>query len=155
MAAAAGHEEQQRVREAAGNALRGAYAPYSNYPVGAAALLDNGLLISGANVENASYGLTLCAEAGMVAKLPAQRTTDGVPLPRLRTVAVVNADRELIMPCGRCRQLLAEFADERTVVLSKDGPVSLAALLPMAFGPRDLAGTRNQSTEPRQAKENS
>lgn len=140
--------------------MRGAYAPYSRYPVGAAALLENGTLISGANLENASYGLTLCAETSMVAGLPAQRADQHAALPRLRVIAVVNADNELITPCGRCRQVLAEFADEHTVVLTRSGPVPLGQLLPMAFGPADLAAgttdpatTQTTTTAPRQGKE--
>ena len=136
--AAAELETQQRLKCAAHTAMQTAYAPYSNYPVGAAALLADGALISGANVENASYGLTLCAETAMVATLPGHRNSPTEPLPVLRTIAVVNAAGELIMPCGRCRQVLAEFADEQTVVLAGDGPIPLGQLLPRAFGPADV-----------------
>src|ERR1041384_3550114 len=91
------------LREAAVAAMRRAYAPYSNFPVGAAALVDDGRIVTGCNVENASYGLGLCAECGLVSALHA--TGGG----RLTHFTCVDGKGELLMPCGRCRQLLYEF----------------------------------------------
>ena len=88
------------LRAAATLAMKSAYAPYSKYPVGVAGLVDDGRIVSGCNVENASYGLTLCAECGMVSSLHA--TGGG----RLVAVACVDGAGEALMPCGRCRQLL-------------------------------------------------
>jgi len=81
-------------------AMRRAYAPYSRFPVGAAALVDDGRIVSGCNVENAAYGITLCAECGMVSDL--HRSGGG----RLMAVSCVNGSGDPLMPCGRCRQLL-------------------------------------------------
>jgi cytidine deaminase len=90
------------LREAADEAMGRAYARYSRYRVGAAALVDDGRVVSGCNVENAAYGVTLCAECGLVSQL--HMTGGG----RLTHFVCVNGERELIMPCGRCRQLLVE-----------------------------------------------
>ena len=109
-----------------------AYAPYSHFPVGAAAEVDDGRVVVGCNVENAVYGLGLCAECGLVAQLCA--TGGGV----LRRVAIVGADGEPVPPCGRCRQLLLEHGDPGTEVLTPSGVMTLEALVPAAFGPRFL-----------------
>ena len=110
-----------------------AYAPYSGLRVGVAGLTDSGEIVVGCNVENASYGLTLCAECGMVSALNAAGGG------RLVAVSCVAADRdELLMPCGRCRQLLYEFGGRDVLVDHPDGPLTLGELLPHAFGPDDL-----------------
>ncbi len=120
------------LRAAAIAAMAHAYAPYSHYPVGAAALVEDGRTVTGCNVENASYGLTLCAECGLVSSLHA--TGGG----RLVAFACVNGAAELISPCGRCRQLLFEHGGPDLLVDSAAGPVTMAQLLPGAFGPWDL-----------------
>ncbi|MCH8560228.1 cytidine deaminase [Nesterenkonia sp. LB17] len=109
-----------------------AYVPYSDYPVGAAALLEDGSIISGCNVENASYGLTLCAECTMIGAL--QMAGGG----KIVAFTCVNRQGEYITPCGRCRQLLLEFSAPTMHVRTARGATTLAALLPEAFGPRDL-----------------
>ena len=118
-------------REAAGRA----YAPYSHVHVGAAALVDDGRVVRGCNVENASYGLTLCAECGLVSDLCA--TGGG----RLVALAVVAGDGAYLAPCGRCRQVLYEFGGPDLMVDTGDeaGPSTLGELLPGAFGPDDVA----------------
>ena len=123
----------EALREAARAIMRRAYAPYSKYPVGAAALVDDGRTVAGCNVENASYGVTLCAECGLVSALHA--TGGG----RLVAFTCVNGSGELIMPWGRCRQLLWEHAGPRRRVDTRGGARPLAELLPDAFGPDDLA----------------
>jgi cytidine deaminase len=120
------------LRTAAREAMRHAYVPYSHYPVGAAALTDDGRLVSGCNVENASYGLTLCAECGLVSSLYA--TGGG----QLVAFACVDRHEAVLMPCGRCRQLLWEHAADGMLVDTADGPVPMAELLPRAFGRADL-----------------
>ncbi|WP_405179762.1 cytidine deaminase [Nocardia sp. NBC_01377] len=123
-----------------GNAIevmRKAYAPYSRFPVGAAALSDDGRIVSGCNVENVSYGLGLCAECVLVGNL---FVTGGG---RLVAVSVSDSRGEILMPCGRCRQLLYEHGGPELLVDHRDGPVPLRQLLPDAFGPDDLdAGQR-------------
>ena len=103
--------------------LANAYAPYSKFPVGAAAVADDGRLVVGCNVENASYGLGLCAECGLVGALHAGGGG------RLVAVAVVGPDGEPVMPCGRCRQLLYEFGGEDLLVETVDGPKRMAEVL--------------------------
>jgi len=109
-----------------------AYAPYSQVRVGAAALVDDGRIVAGANVENASYGLSLCAECSLVGQLAA--TGGG----RLVAFTVVGGDGEYLAPCGRCRQLLHEFGGPALRIHVGDRVVTLADLLPGAFGPDDL-----------------
>lgn len=109
-----------------------AYAPYSGFPVGAAALADDGRLLSACNVENASYGLGLCAECGLVSAL---HSSGGG---RLVQFACVGPDDEVLMPCGRCRQLLYEHGGADLLVLTERGPEPMSALLPDAFGPDQL-----------------
>jgi len=120
------------LRAAAAAAAERAYAPYSNLRVGAAALVDDGRVVSGCNVENASYGLTLCAECGLVSDLV--RTGGGRPV----AVSCMTPGDELLMPCGRCRQLLYEFGGDALLVDTSQGPVRLGDLLPHAFGPDEL-----------------
>jgi cytidine deaminase len=123
------------LRAAAVEALRHAYVPYSHFPVGVAGLADDGRVVSGCNVENASYGLTLCAECGLVSDLA--RTGGG----RLVAVACVGADGRPLMPCGRCRQLLWEHGGAEMLLETVSlGIVPLREVLPDAFGPADLGG---------------
>jgi cytidine deaminase len=110
-----------------------AYTPYSGYPVGAAARVDDGRVVSGCNVENAAYGATLCAECGLVSSLHA--TGGG----RLTHALCVNGSGEVIMPCGRCRQLLSEHAAPDMLMLTVSGVRPMTEVLPDAFGPADLA----------------
>lgn len=145
------------LHRAAEAACARAYAPYSHFPVGAAALVDDGRIVVGCNVENASYGVGLCAECGLVSALV------GGGGGRLRALVVVDATGGPCMPCGRCRQLLWEHAAGDMLVDSADGPIPLAELLPRAFGPSDLdrvaaatgrpaTGTGSGTTEPSAAR---
>lgn len=122
------------LREHARSATRRSYAPYSHVSVGAAALTSDGRTIVGSNVENASFGLTLCAECSLVSDLA--RNGGG----RLIAVAVVAGDGEPLAPCGRCRQLLYEFGGSTLLVDAGEdnSPTPLGDLLPNAFGPGDL-----------------
>ena len=108
-------------------AMGTAYAPYSNYQVGAAALVDDGRVVSGCNVENASYGLTLCAECGLVSALHASGGG------RLVAFVCVDAHGSTIAPCGRCRQLLWEHGGEHLQVMTTGGVVPMSAVLPGAW----------------------
>ncbi len=134
------------LRGAALAAMQHAYVPYSHYPVGAAAFTEDGRLVSGCNVENASYGLTLCAECALVSQL--HMTGGG----RLVAFVCVNGVGDTIMPCGRCRQLLYEHSAEGMVLETVSGLRTIDQVIPDAFGPRDLdavaarAGT-NASTD--------
>ena len=121
------------LRGAARTAMARAYAPYSNYPVGAAALVDDGRIVSGCNVENASYGVGLCAECGLVSELHA--TGGG----RLVAFSCVDGRGEILMPCGRCRQLLHEHGGPDLLVDTPEGVWTMGQVLPQAFGPHDLA----------------
>jgi cytidine deaminase len=118
---------------AASEAMGRAYAPYSDFPVGAAALVDDGRTVVGCNVENAAYGVALCAECGLVSQL---HITGGG---RLTHFACVNGSGEVIMPCGRCRQLLWENGGPDLLVLTGSGVRRMDEVLPDAFGPDDLA----------------
>lgn len=113
-------------------AMSRAYAPYSNFPVGVAALVDDGRFISGCNVENASYGLTLCAECGLVSDLIA--TGGG----KLVAVYCVDSHGDALMPCGRCRQLLYEHGGGGLLVMTNEKACPLSELLPWAFGPEEM-----------------
>jgi cytidine deaminase len=115
------------LRAAATEAMRNAYAPYSKFPVGVAALVDDGRIVRGCNVENASYGLTLCAECGAVSALHA--TGGG----RLIALSCVDGNGVSLMPCGRCRQLLWEHGGPDLLVMTGGEPIPMADLLPMAF----------------------
>ncbi|MDT0308145.1 cytidine deaminase [Streptomyces sp. DSM 44917] len=116
-----------RLRAAAREAMERAYAPYSNYRVGAAARVDDGRIVSGCNVENASYGLSLCAECGLVSALHA--TGGG----RLTHFTCCNAAGEVITPCGRCRQLLMEHGGPGLWLQTPEGPRTLGELLPQSW----------------------
>jgi cytidine deaminase len=120
------------LRRAALEAMGQAYAPYSQFPVGAAALVDDGRVIVGCNVENASYGVGLCAECGLVSALHA--TGGG----RLVAFACVDYRGEVLMPCGRCRQLLWEHGGPDLLVDTADGAKAMTEVLPLAFGREDL-----------------
>lgn len=124
------------LRAAASTAAARAYAPYSQLRVGAAGQTADGQIVLGCNVENASYGLTLCAECGLVSALYA---TSSAEKPQLVAVAVVAGDGAPLLPCGRCRQLLLESGGSGLLVDTKTGPVPLSALLPAAFTGTDLA----------------
>jgi cytidine deaminase len=120
------------LRDAAVEAMEHAYAPYSHFPVGVAGLVDDGRVVVGCNVENASYGIALCAECGMVSSLHA--TGGG------RLVAVVCVDRHGadLMPCGRCRQLLWEHGGAGCLVHTEHGIRAMSEVLPDAFDVGDL-----------------
>lgn len=122
----------EELREVARTAMSRAYAPYSDFPVGAAARVDDGRIVSGCNVENASYGLGLCAECGLVSEL---RATGGG---RLTHFTCVDGRGEILVPCGRCRQLLFEFGGEELILETPLGLVPLSEMLPQAFGPGHL-----------------
>ncbi len=134
------------LRAAAVDVAGRAYAPYSRLRVGAAGLTGDGRVVTGCNVENASFGLTLCAECGLVSALHA--TPPGRPgggLPALVAVAVVAGDGDPLLPCGRCRQLLLEAGGPSLLVDTAGGPVPLAELLPAAFGDADLTARRESA----------
>jgi cytidine deaminase len=155
------------LRVAAIDVASRAYAPYSRLRVGAAGLTADGRVVTGCNVENASYGLTLCAECGLVCALHASApsaqdsvhdsgnesahdsasesahdSARGVPV--LVAVAVVAGDGQALLPCGRCRQLLFEAGGPSLLVDTAAGPVPLTDLLPAAFGPADVAARRDR-----------
>src|SRR5690242_2261413 len=142
-----------QLRAAAVDVAGRAYAPYSRLRVGAAGLTGDGRVVTGCNVENASFGLTLCAECGLVSALHATPPV-GVrglaspelepPLepPRLVAVAVVAGDGAPLLPCGRCRQLLLEAGGPELLVDTAEGPLPLSDLLPAAFGGADLSARR-------------
>jgi cytidine deaminase len=109
-----------------------AYAPYSGYRVGAAALSEDGRLLAGCNVENAAYGVALCAECGMVSSLHASGGG------RLVAVYCVDAAGAALMPCGRCRQLLWENGGPDCLVMSPEGVLRMSQVLPLAFGADDI-----------------
>ena len=110
-----------------------AYAPYSNFPVGVAAFVDDGRIVRGCNVENASYGMTLCAECGLVSELMA--TGGG----KLMAVVCVDGAGELLSPCGRCRQLLFEHGGPNCLLMTPAGALPISDILPWAFGPDQLS----------------
>ena len=124
------------LRRVADEAQQKAYAPYSHYRVGAAALVDDGRIVSGCNVENASYGVTLCAECAMVGDL--FMSGGG----RLVAFLCVNGEGQTIMPCGRCRQLLFEHSAPGMLLETVSGIRTIDEVLPDAFGPRDLENVR-------------
>lgn len=119
--------------EAARAAMAHAYVPYSHFPVGAAAFTDDGRIVSGCNVENASYGVTLCAECGLVSQL---HLTGGG---RLTAFCCVDGAGAVLMPCGRCRQLLYEHSAPGMLLQTVRGIRTIDEVLPDAFGPRRLA----------------
>jgi cytidine deaminase len=120
------------LRSAASAAMLKAYVPYSNFPVGVAGLVDDGRVVTGCNVENASYGVALCAECGLVSNLI---STGGG---KLIAVACVDRHGNALMPCGRCRQLLWEHGGPECLLDSVSGIKSMTEILPDAFGAHDL-----------------
>ncbi|RQP12611.1 MAG: cytidine deaminase [Microbacteriaceae bacterium] len=125
-------ETWQALREAANAAIPHAYVPYSKFPVGVAALVDDGRIIWGCNVENASYGLTLCAECALVSTL--HMTGGG----KLVAFTCVDGKGQILMPCGRCRQLLFEHSAEGMLLETVSGIKTIDEVIPDAFGPRTL-----------------
>ncbi|HEU0205638.1 MAG TPA: cytidine deaminase [Pseudolysinimonas sp.] len=125
------------LRALAADALTHAYVPYSKFPVGVAAIVDDGRVITGANVENASYGLTLCAECTLVSSL--HMTGGG----KLVAFACVDGHGNALMPCGRCRQLLYEHSAEGMLLATVSGVKTIDEVLPDAFGPRTLEAYRS------------
>jgi cytidine deaminase len=122
----------EALRGAAREAMERAYVPYSRFPVGAAALADDGRTVVGCNVENASYGVGLCAECGLVSALHASGGG------RLTAFTCVDRHGNVLMPCGRCRQLLFEHGGPGLLMDTVRGLRTLAEVLPDAFGPEDL-----------------
>ncbi len=120
------------LREAARQVMPLAYAPYSRFRVGAAALVDDGRLVTGCNVENASYGVGLCAECGLISSLVAGGGG------RLVAFTCVDGHGQVLMPCGRCRQLLFEHGGPTLLLETVSGIRTMAEVLPDAFGPIDL-----------------
>ena len=120
------------LRAAANAAMEKAYVPYSKFKVGAAALTEDGRIVSGCNVENASYGLTLCAECSLVSEL--FMTGGG----RLVAFTCVDGHGNILMPCGRCRQLLFEHSTKGMILETVSGFKTIDEVIPDAFGPRDL-----------------
>ena len=120
--------------------MRKAYAPYSKFPVGVAGLVDDGRVVVGCNVENAAYGVALCAECGMVSHLHASGGG------RLVAVSCVGGDGQALMPCGRCRQLLWEHGGPDCLLMTPQGVLPMREVLPQAFGLEDLeaAAARGQ-----------
>lgn len=121
------------LRASAIEAMGHAYVPYSHFPVGAAAFVDDGRMISGTNVENASFGLTLCAECALVSAL--HMTGGG----RLVAFVCVDGNGDTLMPCGRCRQLLYEHSAPGMLLQTVAGIKTIDEVIPDAFGPRQLA----------------
>ncbi|MEN9992617.1 MAG: hypothetical protein RLY83_187 [Actinomycetota bacterium] len=120
------------LRKVAKDSMQKAYAPYSKFPVGAAALTEDGRIVAGCNVENASYGLGLCAECSLVSNLT--MTGGG----KLVAFTCVDGHGNILMPCGRCRQLLFEHSASNMVLETVSGVKTIDEVLPDAFGPRDL-----------------
>lgn len=129
------------LRELASEAMAKAYVPYSQYPVGAAAVVDDGRVVTGANVENASYGVTLCAECSLVSALI--MSGGG----KLVAFSCVDGHGDTLMPCGRCRQLLFEHSADGMLLETVSGIKTIDEVLPDAFGPRTLAAYRGASVE--------
>jgi len=120
------------LRQKAVDAMSRAYAPYSHFPVGAAAMVDDGRFVSGCNVENASYGVGLCAECSLVSELA--MTGGG----KLVAFTCVDGKGQILMPCGRCRQLLYEHSAPGMLLETVSGVKTIDDVLPNAFGPRQL-----------------
>jgi cytidine deaminase len=127
-----GQFDWEALRARAVEAMGHAYAPYSHFPVGAAATVDDGRVVTGCNVENAAYGVTLCAECGVVSEL---HITGGG---RLTHFVCVDGRGAVIMPCGRCRQLLWENGGAELLLWTVSGVKPMTEVLPDAFGPEDL-----------------
>jgi len=127
-----GEVDWERLKSAAVAAAKNSHSPYSNFPVGVAGFVDDGRVVSGANIESASYGLTLCAECSMVSALYASGGG------RLTAVYCVDGHGDPLMPCGRCRQLLYEHGGPDLEVMTPQGVQTMAEIPPQAFGPWDL-----------------
>ena len=127
------------LRARANEVAKNAYVPYSKVPVGVAALVDDGRIIVGCNVENASYGLTLCAECALVSTL--HMTGGG----KLVAFTCVDGHGNILMPCGRCRQLLFEHSAEGMLLETVSGVKTIDEVIPDAFGPRTLAAYAKES----------
>ena len=121
-----------QIHQEAIGAMKNAYAPYSKFPVGVAALVSDGRIVTGCNVENASYGVGLCAECGLVSNLISSGGG------RLIAVVCVDGQGNCLAPCGRCRQLLFEHGGPEALLMTDEGPQKMSAMLPWAFGPDDL-----------------
>ena len=132
MTTTASSVDWEALRRRAAEAAAAAYCPYSHLQVGAAALVDDGRVVIGCNVENASYGLGLCAECTLVGQL---RVTGGG---RLVALACRSGTGDLLMPCGRCRQVIYEFGGPQLLVDTPTGPEPMSWVLPAAFGPEHL-----------------
>jgi len=132
-ASASAAVDWKSLQDKAIDAMRRAYAPYSHFPVGVAGLVDDGRVVVGCNVENAAYGVGLCAECGLVSQL---HLTGGG---RLVAVSCVNGEGEPLMPCGRCRQLLWENGGPDCQLMTPHGVRTMREVLPDAFGADDLA----------------
>ncbi|HEX4062610.1 MAG TPA: cytidine deaminase [Streptosporangiaceae bacterium] len=135
----------EALRASATEVAHRAYAPYSKLRVGAAGLTADGRVITGCNVENASYGLTLCAECGLVSALHA--TQQAAQPPALVAVSVVAGDGQPLVPCGRCRQLLLEAGGPGLLLDADGGPQELDRLLPGAFATADLEARREEAPD--------
>ena len=121
-----------QLHQAAKDVMKNAYAPYSKFKVGVAGLVSDGRVVVGCNSENASYGVGLCAECGLISSLTA--TGGG----RLVAVVCVDGNGEYLSPCGRCRQLLFEHGGNEMLFMTPEGPKPFSTLLTWAFGPEDL-----------------
>ncbi|AIE76097.1 cytidine deaminase [Synechocystis sp. PCC 6714] len=132
----------ERLHRSAIEVRRNAYAPYSRFSVGAAGLVNDGRIVVGCNVENASYGLTLCAECSLVSHLI------GTGGGRLVAVVCVDSDDNCLAPCGRCRQVLLEHGGKELQIMTPTGPLSMTELLPWSFGPEDLHRISGVNTNP-------
>ena len=130
----------EALQRAATEIMHKAYAPYSKFKVGVAGLMDDGRIVTGCNVENAAYGVGLCAECGMVSSIHA--TGGG----KLVAVTCVDQHANSLMPCGRCRQLLWENGRPDTLITTPEGMRTLADILPQAFGPDDLVARAEDRT---------
>jgi cytidine deaminase len=141
-APASGDIDWDALRALAADASRHAYVPYSKFPVGVAAIVDDGRIITGANVENASYGLTLCAECALVSSL--HMTGGG----KLVAFACVDGHGNALMPCGRCRQLLFEHSADGMLLATVSGIKTIDEVIPDAFGPRTLVEYHAADADP-------
>jgi cytidine deaminase len=137
--AESGEIDWESLRATALEAMEKAYVPYSKFPVGVAALVDDGRVIAGCNVENASYGLTLCAECSLVSAL--HMSGGG----RLVAFTCVDGHGNTLMPCGRCRQLLFEHSADGMLLETVSGIKTIDEVIPDAFGPRTLVEYREES----------
>ena len=122
----------EQLQRAAEDIMAKAYAPYSRFKVGVAGLMDDARIVVGCNVENAAYGIGLCAECGMVSAIHASGGG------KLIAITCVDQHGNSLMPCGRCRQLLWENGNPDTQITTPEGTLTLKDILPQAFGPEDL-----------------